>query len=127
MDDEADFDVPISKFFKIIKRSANDFDIMQMLKVSQPPPIPKYEFNKKVEAGSGSNSTTLVGESCKSGRGTEEVHAPIVMEKKKEDKVEVKSSKVKKEVAAPSAKQKIKPPIKIETEQKKTGCDCKVL
>ena len=44
-DDESDFDLPIAKYYKIIKRSANDFDVAQVSK----PPIPTS--NEKPTSG----------------------------------------------------------------------------
>ena len=47
VEDETDFNVPISKYFKLIRRSYNDFDVVQITKVTQLPPIQKFSFEKK--------------------------------------------------------------------------------
>jgi len=44
-DDNEDFNVPISKFYMIAKRSSLDFEVVQMLRPDHIPPIPLYEFN----------------------------------------------------------------------------------
>jgi len=50
-DDESDFDIPIAKYFKLIKRSSLDFEVLQIMKPPPFPAVPKFDFKKpgKVE------------------------------------------------------------------------------
>ena len=46
MEDEGDFKVPISKYHQIVKRTPEDFDVIQVTEVTFPP-VPVFEFARK--------------------------------------------------------------------------------
>ena len=96
-DDDTDFDIPLSKFYKIMKRSALDFDVMQISKPSTVPQIPAYEFNSpaskkllpnpKTPNDSNSNSTN-------SRSVGDDSHNPVKKAKVETNKKQVELSKM---------------------------------
>ena len=151
-DDESDFDVPLAKYFKIIKRSSNDFDIMQISKPGQFPPVPKYDFkppNKmdslvssampgetkdqataaqpqndpEQNAGAGSNNTNSVA------NGTSDAvshNAATTSSKQTATKdTEKKVKEMEAEVEQPGKEKK--GAIKMDEAPKSTGCSCAIL
>ena len=111
--------MPISSFFKLIKRSPNDFEVIQIKKDGPVPTIPKYNFDKKKE---GSNDMQDINNQNEQKKPLEEV---------KEQKKEVK--KVKEKI-----KKTQKPPVKkieevkkedtlLDDSSKPPGCNCLIL
>ena len=112
MEDEADFNVPIAKYYKLIKRSPNDFDIIQIVKVKQLPLIPKYVFDKK----SKDKGPVIVPDDTSDN--------PI-HEEEKDAKKEIVEDNTKAENKGKGQEiGKDNDSLKVENESKKIGCGC---
>jgi len=107
VEDEADFNVPIAKYYKLIKRSNNDFDIIQIAKANPLPPIPKFVFDKK----NADNRPVIAPE-----------EVPLSQPEHEEKSHEMKEIEVQ---AKPDVENKM--PINMYEEPKKTGCSCLLL
>ncbi len=65
VDDDADFDVPLAEGFKLVKRSNEDFEVVEISRISPLPPIQRVtsesedktvSLNRKTEATEGSRT-----------------------------------------------------------------------
>lgn len=150
-EDESDFDVPIAKFYKLIKRSANDFDIKQIMKTGDLPPIPAYNFKKSKKDNEPAQASEpevkmmheetkdMLSSAPKEGDlplGFEgEVKTKIIIENERADRVkpakEDKKVVVEEDRKNPAAEIKKvedgKGHINISEEAKTTGCSCTIL
>jgi hypothetical protein len=84
IDDEVDFDVPISKYYRLIKRSVNDFDIIQISKPPKLLPIPKFDFKQNTKGGAQA-SGEIRGEPT--GAANPEIEDPKVGREETKDQI----------------------------------------
>ncbi len=118
--------MPLSKFYRIVKRSALDFDVIQTTKVSDPPPIPRYEFSNRKEGS---------GKSPNDSFSHVDVSAKPVATPKKSPAKEVRKKAAatggggEKKSAQTSARGTAKVPIEtqVQSDVKRVGCDCRLL
>ncbi len=131
----------------MIKRSYNDFDVIQITKVNPLPPIPKYTFDKKGTHDAASDSNPASADrSSRKGGDIGKPAEPIADKRPKPPKAEPEASKFHKAdyggkseaggYKAPVVKAKAQESggsvgeeaqVKIDEEQKKTGCQCALL
>lgn len=138
-DDEADFEVPLSKFFRIVKRSSFDFDVIQVSRVADLPPIPKYEFNKSPGTAHPSNDSVPTfdnGSKQSTGinpasTGSLSKNAPCAATAAatgpKEMPPQTSDMPSEKDNNKSPPSKKAKELIKLESENRKSGCDCNLL
>ena len=124
--------MPISKYFKLIKRSYNDFDVIQVTKVSPLPQIPKFTFDKKggaYEASNESNDISADRSPLKANENEKPLEAHDKHPKAEADAAE-QSEGGKFQSGKTHDKEGDKDehmPLKIDEEQKRTGCHCIIL
>ena len=109
-EDEEDFNVPISKHFKLARRSFHDFDVVQLNSLAQLQPLPAHAFS----LANGGTSDPPV-------EPVAERSPPKVKSKPKKQSSEPLHD------SAPAAKLDDEGKLKVDQEQVKSGCNCHLL
>ncbi len=136
--------MPISKYFKLIKRSSNDFDIVQVSKPPKLPAIPRYEFKNPGGKPEQSAPPPVAADPAESkiiqGSTGDAIPSPPKEEKRASSKVAAKPDdrRPSKSAAPVDGKASVKPKpkapaggkergqIKMDEEPKTTGCSCAI-
>ena len=134
-DDETDFDVPIAKYYQLIKRSANDFDVIQVSKAGKMPQIPKYDFkqgHRDMEADKAPAAEVQTGVDHKLQQENTAALPSTPQKNPEKGNFEMKCGSI--SCQKPKVTSNAKPDtdsgkgqIKMDEPQKATGCNCSVL
>jgi hypothetical protein len=117
-EDEEDFNVPISKYFKLAKRSFHDFAVVQLKSVAQLQPLPANAFSQSNGESTGSPQEPVAERSP--AKKMSEVKKTASQRKK------LSSAETRKTSSSPS-KGDDSAKLKVDHEQVKSGCSCHLL
>ena len=136
-EDESDFNVPLSSYYRLIKKNPLDPQIIQIKKEKHLKPVPKFDWDKIKKEYEQNKSLHPENdapgkEADKPNAGAEETKEIAIVEEPKAEEKRGKGKGKQPDVVKSELPQttdsikdpKVSPPMNIDEEPKKTGCSC---